>query len=178
MVRRCPADAPAEQPLPELLLADAPRWEGLKISGDRNVPAGKLTFVAAPAEPSAEALQQALGDERIIVTFANPQEPMQVNLRERGLTAARAAWGQINVLPGVWEPQWVPHCRLLEYAAASLPGQAMMPIAFSMLWNDEARVAHIIDFTPLLPDLLRPLTVEWARLHAHSVRDDEATHAR
>jgi ribosomal protein L6P/L9E len=53
--------------------------------------AGKLTFVVAPAEPSAEALQQALGDERIIVTFANPQEPMQVNLRERGLTAARAA---------------------------------------------------------------------------------------
>ena len=181
LVRRCPADAPAEQPLPDNLPADTPRWEGLKISGDRNVPTGRLTFVAAPAEPSAEALQQALGDERIIVSFANPQEPMQVNLRERGLTAARAAWGQINVQPGVWDPQWVPRCTLLEYAAGRPAGarQAARPIAFSMLWNDEARLAHIIDFTPMLPAYVRQMgTLEWARLHAHPNPDDEDTHAR
>ena len=168
LVRRCPANAPAEQPLPDNLPADTPRWEGLKISGDRNVPAGKLTFVAAPAEPSAEALQQALGDERIIVTFADPQEPSQVSLRERGVTAARAAWGQINVQPGVWDPQWVPRCTLLEYAAGSPPvvlGNFKMPIAFSMLWNDEARLAHIIDFTPMsLLDLHQLGSLEWAQL--------------
>ena len=175
LVRRCPANAPAEQPLPDNLPADTPRWEGLKISGDRNVPAGKLTFVAAPAEPSAEALQQALGDERIIVTFADPQEPSQVSLRERGVTAARAAWGQINVQPGVWDPQWVPRCTLLEYAAGSPPvllGNARMPIAFSMLWNDEARLAHIIDFTPLsLLDLHQLGSLDWAQLQAQDLPD-------
>ena len=79
--------------------------------------------------------------------------------------------------PGVWDPQWVPRCTLLEYAAGRPPcvlGEARMPIAFSMLWNDEARLAHIIDFTPMLPDLLREMgTLEWARLHAHQHTDLE-----
>ena len=176
LVRRCPAGAAAAQPLPEQLPADVARWEGVKVSGDRNVPAGKLTFVAAPAEPSAEALQQALAEQRVIVSFGIPDLPAFVSLQDRGLHAARHAWGQINVEPGEWAPQWVPRCTLLEYGAAHTPaaaalGAGALPIAFSMLWNDDARMAHIIDFTPLSPYLLEQAgAVEWAQLQTMHVR--------
>ena len=119
-------------------------------------------------------MQEVLDDERPVVWFAGRQ-PVQVDLRERGLCAAHASWGQVNVEPGVWAPQWVALSKLLEYPPGGamsrdvLPaGRRRLPVAFSMMWGVSAddRFTHITDFTPLSPTLLAACGVlEWARLH-------------
>jgi len=170
LLRRLAAGTPPEQPLPDGLSLDAPRWEALKITGDRNVPTGRFTFVAPDAAPDAQVMQDVLADQRPIISFASG-DPVPVNLQARGLTAAHPAWGQICEVPGVWAPKWVPQSSLLEYRrdreVSALPAaEGRLPVAFSMLWGDADRnFSHITDFTPFAPELYAHVGVlEWAQL--------------
>lgn len=126
---------------------EIPRLEGLKITGDPNVPAGKHSFVAAVtqlAEPRAD-------DDRHIVSFQR-DGPILVRLEDRPTQMRFRCWGQINCVPALWAPQWV-EAELLVYQ----PGTVSMgsaPVTFSVLWTDAAEsFRHIIDFTPLVPGL-------------------------
>ena len=170
LLRRLAAGTPPEQPLPDGLSLDVPRWEALKICGDVNVPANRFTFVAPDAAPDAQVMLDVLADQRPIVSFASGN-PVLVDLQARGLAAVHTAWGQINEVPGVWAPKWLTQCTLLEYRpdreVSALPaGEPRLPVAFSMLWSDGDRdFAHITDFTPFAPELYAHVGVlEWAQL--------------
>lgn len=167
LLRRLEAGAPAEQPLPDDF-PDVPRWEGVKLSGDPNVPAGRLTFLASAAEPGPDAVMQVLADVRRVVSFANP-DPEEVRLLDRGVGAAHSAFGQINVQPGVWAPQW-QHASLLEYRTPGHVRVGGLPVAFSALWHDaDERFQFITDFAPLAPAMLRELgALEWPQLAAEA----------
>lgn len=68
-----------------------------------------------------------------------PGHNMMVDLEQRPVARVYPAKGQINKIPGVWEPEWVD-AFLLVYDNGW----------FSMLWQDSDRAwRHIMDFTPL-----------------------------
>ena len=89
-----------------------------------NVPAGRLTFVAAlgasAAPPDGGASDGSDNDDddgggggggggggaRPILGFVSGGAFARVRLRERDVAATHPAVGQINQVPGVWNPQW------------------------------------------------------------------------
>jgi hypothetical protein len=64
----------ADDALPPGVSAHTPRLEGLKVTGDPNVPTGRLSFVA-PLAPSAAETDDNEDDARQIVSFT-PQGPL------------------------------------------------------------------------------------------------------
>uniref|UniRef100_A0A061QLQ6 Uncharacterized protein n=1 Tax=Tetraselmis sp. GSL018 TaxID=582737 RepID=A0A061QLQ6_9CHLO len=114
------------------------RLVGLKLTGDPNVPATKLSFVAALTEPDDP--EGVLADLRPIIAFPSTG-PAVVNLQDREVAGLFLGKGQINRDPDVWAPEWVD-VRLITYS-----GQRK---GFSILWHDMGEFwRHIIDFAPL-----------------------------
>jgi len=110
---------------------------GRKVTGDRNVPAGETSFVADVQRDVP--LEEVLADGRPMISFIPTGHNMMVDLEQRPVARVYPAKGQINKIPGVWEPEWVD-AFLLVYDNGW----------FSMLWQDSDRAwRHIMDFTPL-----------------------------
>ena len=120
--------------------------QGLKISGDPNVPAGELSFCVDMSniiDPRAAYL----ADQRPVVTFPiDSASPEIFSLEERldcMLFWARG-YGQINRNPPVWDPEWVG-CSYILYNSP-LKNNAR----FSIIWDDESDFfRHAIDFVHL-----------------------------
>lgn len=120
-----------------------------KLTGDCNVPAGQITLCTVDTTPLKlgrylgfeEDAQGQLLPDRPIVAF-HEDGMSYVNVAERDVAARYRARGQVNYIPGVWDPCWFSG-QLLVY-------QDDLP-CFSMLFEDDGEhFRHVIDFTPLL----------------------------
>ena len=118
-----------------------PRLEGLKVVGDANVPASKLSFVVDSSQQFSATERLAL-DHRLVVAF--PPEGAVIadlTLRSDNIAGWYRGMGQINRIQGVWEPDWVG-IDFLVYKSG--------PVGFSVLWDEQGEVIrHIIDFVKL-----------------------------
>ena len=121
---------------------------GLKVTGDRNVPCGEDS-VRAHLNEECDVLHEAafLPDQHFSVFGKAPNEtalPTEIGLVFVSLRDDRlpyiAKWykgfGQINMVPGIWEPQQVA-VHLLVYR------QRPDGLAFSIMWVDDF---HVLDF--------------------------------
>ena len=105
-----------------------PRLEGLKVVGDANVPASKLSFVVDSSQQFSATERLAL-DHRLVVAF--PPEGAVIadlNLRSDNIAGWYRGMGQINRIQGVWEPDWVG-IDFLVYKSG--------PVGFSVLWDEQ-----------------------------------------
>jgi hypothetical protein len=86
--------------------------------------------VAAPEQP----IQSPLDDDPREVVWFQRISVVLVDLAGRAVQRRLRCAGQINRVPGVWDPQWV-EAELLVYE----PGRVHVlgaPVLFSVLWND------------------------------------------
>lgn len=136
-----------------------PRLEGLKIIGDRNVPAAQFSFLidlSCLFNPHRRLEQ----DPRPVI--AVPQSgPLHVfDLRQRieNVQCWFRGMGQINKMQAIWMPEWVG-VDFVVYKDSKLVNGAL----FSLVWDDDEMVRHIIDYKPLEvmiePDWLTPPTL-------------------
>lgn len=125
--------------------------QGLKITGDPNVPAGQLSFcinlLSTIDVPTAfEA------DPRLMLMFGG-NHLFVTNLRDRQRRIIRWAkgYGQINRYPPLWNPEWVP-CDLVFYDSliTEVPSSPERPAQFTIVWQDASETyRHAMDFSPL-----------------------------
>lgn len=134
----------------EVLHTEEAGWvlRGIKVIGDRNVPAGEDSVRALLGEEFDVGHEAAsLPDQHFTVFSKPPNETARgdeigltlVSLRDDRLPYIRKwfkGFGQINMVPGVWEPQQVP-VHLLVYEARD------DGLAFSLMWIDDF---HVLDF--------------------------------
>lgn len=129
--------------------SDHGKLEGLKITGDPNVPAGNLTFEVWAQYPFLgryDGLEeeelfngQIIEINRPIVMHAAGQMVL-VDLEERLVAARYFGRGQINADPSRWSPEW-EEVQLLVY-------DGDLPV-FSILWSDLGSPYRLMmDFTP------------------------------
>jgi hypothetical protein len=132
------------------------RLEALKVTGDANVPAGHLTWVAdASAEGTLDlAALHALLGERPIVDF----EVRQILSPESVLagTVACRAKGQINSNPPAWDPSWVDCVLLLPSPLAASDGPSQdrhggEEGGLAILWCYDERAVNIMRLSSVPP---------------------------
>jgi|APGre2960657444_1045066.scaffolds.fasta_scaffold03023_5 hypothetical protein len=149
------------QTLPAKLAPASARLEALKLTGDENVPAGRLTFVcdvASACEPNSPLCSALWNATRPVYSFESTLvngAPVQLNMDARRgatVTVFCRCYGQINVDTAVWAPQWVA-ATLLVYRAGQVSAAArhlQAPVTFSVVWTDEGLpYRHAMDFVPL-----------------------------
>jgi hypothetical protein len=127
--------------------------QGLKITGDPNVPSNQLSFcinIQSLLDINAAFNQ----DNRPIIIFPpDRQNPIVISLQQRlpMVQLWARGYGQINRDPNVWAPEWV-RCAFILYKQP-LCGEAHRAM-FSILWDDEHDYfRHAMDFRPLPYDL-------------------------
>jgi len=117
------------------------RLEGLKVVGDANVPAGRVSF-SVDSSVSFDPQARLALDHRLVVAFP-PEGAVIADLgaRSRSISGWYRGKGQINRVQGVWDPDWVG-IDFLVYDSG--------PVGFSVLWDEQGEVIrHIIDFVPM-----------------------------
>ena len=138
-----------------------------KIVGDKNVPAGELTFIVDLTSPSLDVAQEVERDQRFIVTYAHDAAaPALLPLEHR--VPNIAAWyrgrAQCNDVVGVWDPHW-HGCSFVLYKEEEVKevrtsgvqqhtgagGERGRAPRFTLLLDDESDpyFRHGIDFHPL-----------------------------
>ncbi|KAL4452494.1 hypothetical protein ABPG75_008156 [Micractinium tetrahymenae] len=110
----------AEEDLPPLCPVSGPRLQALKLVGDPNVPALRHSFVVDASSCRLGPYDPAQDDP--FAPEGSPARPclsfwvsatQLVDLGERPVIAKFRTAGCINVVPGQWDPQWVPASFLL-----------------------------------------------------------------
>ena len=122
--------------------------QGLKVTGDRNVPAGQVSFVINLSQPM-NVLEQVQLDRRFIVVFPHLTEtPQLLSLEERlpNILFWARGFGQLNRNPALWNPEWVG-CSFIFYRSSLAQGG----VSFSLLWDDDSDpyFRHAMDFQKL-----------------------------
>ncbi|KAK9820856.1 hypothetical protein WJX81_004769 [Elliptochloris bilobata] len=138
-----PVEGRWEGPVPAVA-----RLEARKVTGDENVPAGRVSFMAA-AEGAmlgrydgSEQVTEGLMMIRPIYAFPANGAPQVVNLAARNVAARVRGVGCINVTPKIWAPQYPP-AQLVLYE-----GDAP---CFSLLWEDAQQSwRHMMDLVPCI----------------------------
>lgn len=117
---------------------------GLKITGDENVPATQLSFTADVTHVK-DYYAWIINDERPIIFFGNTGiDILLISSREDNIKVAYQARGQTNKNPLVWEPEWVD-CTIVVYVNPTLYNGAV----FSVIWDDVGQnYRHSMDFLP------------------------------
>lgn len=122
--------------------------EGLKLVGDANVPANEWTFradVTAPPMDRAEALG---ADTRPIYSLTTRMVPQSWVLAEEAgrIRAVYRGKGQVNMVPGIWEPQEVGVDVTLLRREENGGREGIW-----LLWHDEGFSSrHCIELTRLM----------------------------
>lgn len=128
-------DAP---PLPRY-----PHLFGVKVTGDANVPAGKVSF-AVDMEKVCDIDQELEADSRPVVLFV-PGGAVMANLSNRraSMSMWRKARGQINRTPGRWCPEWVD----VDFVAYEPGARCQFSVVFK---QPSVAVRVLIDFERVL----------------------------
>ena len=133
--------------------------DGLKVTGDPNVPAAQLSFTVDVTH-SHEFQSWIVNDRRPIIFFSNNGvvDATLMSERQGNITAAYRGKGQINRLANIWDPEWVD-LTLVIYNDPSVSNGA----TFSIVWDDIGEsYRHLMDFLPFsgrqYPTLEPPLT--------------------
>lgn len=121
---------------------------GLKVSGDPNVPAGKLSFIVNLSNVVDIDTEMA-NDQRFIVIFPHESPSptlLSLDQRKHNIAFWARGYGQVNRLPAEWKPEWVG-CSFIMYKTPLAHGGA----TFSLVWDDETDpyFRHAMDFQPL-----------------------------
>lgn len=134
--------------------ATAQRIEGLKVTGDPNVPASKVSFIADLASwvrgpttnDEVSGLHHGEPDLRPILTFGSRGRLVSnVDLQERGVVGrCTTSFGQINRHPPVWAPEW-DHAVFMIYAQ---DGELRCGILFHER-SENMGFRHVIEFSRL-----------------------------
>ncbi|PRW57384.1 F-box only 31-B-like [Chlorella sorokiniana] len=133
-------DAPPGCPI------QGPRLQGLKLLGDPNVPALKHSFVADATScrmgpydrDTDDPFAPGPGLARPCLAFFQHGTAL-VDVEARPVLARFRAVGQINMVPGQWQPDWVP-ATVLVYAPP-------MDGTLTVIFEDEGEpFRHAIDF--------------------------------
>jgi hypothetical protein len=121
----------------------------LKVTGDPNVPAGHDSFVI-DLDQRFDAAEEIERDHRLLVMFGQDAHAIVAPAsRLPLLTAWFRGRGQINRVPGLWDPEWVG-CSLWVYCSP-LPGTGAR---CTVVWDDvEDGYRHAMDITPMPMDL-------------------------
>ncbi|KAL4450169.1 hypothetical protein ABPG77_010838 [Micractinium sp. CCAP 211/92] len=133
-------EAPPDCPI------DGLRLQALKLTGDPNVPALRHSFVVdasscrlGPYDPTQDdPFAPEGGPPRPCLSFWVGTTQL-VNLQERPVAARFRAAGCINVVPGQWDPQWVPASFLLYHP----PMERVLTVVFE---DEDQPFRHAIDY--------------------------------
>lgn len=119
--------------------------QGLKVTGDRNVPCGKISFCIDLNRVTDFERELEL-DHRPIAVISDRLELMELSVRRSNILTWARGVGQINRFPGRWEPEWIT-CSCVIYRDPSLVGG----VHFSLIWDDpsERMIRHAIEFKTL-----------------------------
>lgn len=132
---------------------------GIKVTGDSNVPAGKLSFVVM--DNNCDVDEELEADRRPVVLFTSSGAVMaNLSNRRPWITMWRKARGQINRTPGLWSPEWVD----VDFVAYQ-PGARC---AFSVVFRQPSEaVSVILDFERVLGT--KEAWPEWSSVSLGSV---------
>lgn len=132
---------------------------GLKITGDPNVPAAQLSFTVDVTHPK-NFYSWILSDTRPIILFTeNGIVDVTVMIdRQNNIQAAYRGKGQINREPATWDPEWVDLTLIVYNNSCSARGAS-----FSIVWDDVGETyRHLMDFSTFqgqkFPPIEPPLT--------------------
>ncbi|CAM9631142.1 unnamed protein product [Choristocarpus tenellus] len=114
---------------------------GNKIIGDSNVPAGKLSFVIN-LDDQYDPVVELENDARPVVSFLSGGALIgELSTRLPNIKFWYKGRGQINRVPGVWQPEWVS-VDCLVYVNG--------PSGFSVVWSEASEhVRVVVDFRRL-----------------------------
>jgi hypothetical protein len=117
---------------------------GLKITGDRNVPAGQPSFVVDIMNRNHDYSPPEI--PTVVFPGNSKAEPRIIDWQTRKpfLQFSSSGYGQINVIPFDWNPEWIK-CEFLVYKE---PIEADETV-FTMIWRDEdfSGMDHALDFS-------------------------------
>ena len=116
---------------------------GLKITGDPNVPAGQLSFTV-DVTYLKDFHSWILSDDRPIVLFREDGviETTMMTDRQNNIHAAYRGKGQINRDPDLWDPEWVDLTLIVYVNPVGARGAC-----FSIVWDDIGETyRHLMDF--------------------------------
>ena len=145
--------------------------DGLKVTGDPNVPAAQLSFTVDVTH-THEFHSWIINDRRPIIFFSNNGvvDATLMSERQNNIRAAYRGKGQINRLANVWDPEWVD-LTLVIYVDPSVSNGA----TFSIVWDDIGEAyRHLMDFLPFsgkqYPTIEPPLTWSSTNFDEFAVR--------
>jgi hypothetical protein len=116
-------------------------WQGLKISGDVNVPAGEISFVlhipSLPTQPtdaittastggvdldldSLVHLNTIFGESKMFIRDPGDEVDMEGRLQQKQIAACYPGYGQINADTSRWAPSW-ERCYGIIYHPENAP---------------------------------------------------------
>lgn len=123
------------------------RLSALKIIGDPNVPSNELSFELDIANP-CDIREEAGRDDRPLLLFLGPianSVILSLNMRLPKIAVWFRGRGQINRVPGQWEPEWVGMSLVIYDSPLPLNGATM-----TVIWDDDGcSYRHVIDCIPL-----------------------------
>jgi hypothetical protein len=145
--------------------------DGLKVTGDPNVPAAQLSFTVDVTN-SREFYSWIVSDRRPIIFFSNNGvvDATLMSERQTNIRAAYRGKGQINRLPDVWDPEWVDLTLVIYNDPTTSNGAT-----FSIVWDDIGEpYRHLMDFLPFCgrqyPSIDPPLS--WSSTNFHEFNSD------
>lgn len=127
---------------------------GLKVTGDPNVPAAQLSFTVDVTHLK-DFYSWIVADTRPVIVFSDDGvvDATLMTTRQNNIRAAYRGKGQINRIPDVWDPEWVD-LTLVIYRDPSVANGS----SFSIVWDDIGEAyRHLMDFIPFLGHNFPPI---------------------
>ena len=127
---------------------------GLKVTGDPNVPAAQLSFTVDVTHLK-NCYSWVLSDPRPIVLFNENGivDATMMTDRQNNIFAAYRGKGQINREPETWDPEWVDLTLIIYTDSSGSRGAS-----FSIVWDDVGETyRHLMDFFPFKGENYPPI---------------------